>query len=248
MIDVKALSAPFAPERISWRVGATSQAKDKGLALAYIDARDVMQRLDDVCGVDGWKCWYSHAGQKTVCDLSIRFGDEWITKANGAGDTDTEAEKGALSDAFKRAAVLFGIGRYLYDVPSIWVKIVQQGRSYIIADTEYARLEDALKKLSAGQTFAADPRPKEDAPKNHGEARGSVGITELKAQVGKFLDDLRDWNDPLSFEGFIEDNVELLDRCKEDLPQWYFGKSGSDVKGVIDRIKEKRAALERKAA
>jgi hypothetical protein len=118
----RALKRPFPERKISWRVGATNKEKTKGIALAYIDARDVMNRFDDVCGTD-WQCKYSHAGSKTICDIGIRVCDEWIWRSGGAGDTDIEAEKGAISDAFKRAAVLFGVGRYLYELPNVWVEI-----------------------------------------------------------------------------------------------------------------------------
>jgi len=138
------LSEPFPPDAISWRVGSTSQDKSKGLALAYLDARDVMDRLDLVCGPAGWQCRYSHANGKTVCDIGIKAGDEWIWKADGAGDTDVEAEKGALSDAFKRAAVRWGIGRYLYGLHSPWVELVPAGRSYKIKDSEYTKLRQVL--------------------------------------------------------------------------------------------------------
>lgn len=141
-IHLNALKNPFPPDRISWRIGAT--ANGKGIALAYIDARDVMQRLDEVCGPENWQCEYPHASQKTVCRIGIRIGDEWIWKSNGAGDTDYESEKGALSDAFKRAAVLWGIGQYLYDLDSPWVAL--EGKK--IAKHEYARLH----KLVGGKT------------------------------------------------------------------------------------------------
>lgn len=118
----KALKRPFPERLISWRVGATNNDKSQGIALAYIDARDVMQRLDEVLGLD-WQCKYSHANDKTICELSIKVDDTWITRAGGAGDTHVEAEKGAISDAFKRAAVLFGIGQYLYHLPASWVPI-----------------------------------------------------------------------------------------------------------------------------
>jgi len=121
MIDVKALSSEFPHDAISWRAQSVTKDGTKAMALAYIDARDVMRRLDDVCGPNGWQCRYPHATTKTICEIGIKCGDEWIWKANGAGDTDIEAEKGAISDAFKRAAVLWGIGRYLYDMPSPWV-------------------------------------------------------------------------------------------------------------------------------
>lgn len=117
------LRKPFKPDVISWRIGSTTKDKSKGMALAYIDARDVMQRLDEVCGPENWQCDYPHAGEKTVCRIGIRCGDEWVWKANGAGNSDIEAEKGALSDAFKRAAVLWGIGQYLYDLDSPWVAL-----------------------------------------------------------------------------------------------------------------------------
>jgi hypothetical protein len=130
----KALKRPFDPKKISWRVGATSQDKTSGIALAYIDARDVMNRFDDVLGTD-WQCKYSHANGKTICDIGILVDGNWIWRAGGAGDTDVEAEKGAISDAFKRAAVLFGVGRYLYDLPNEWVKIDPAGRSYKLVQT-----------------------------------------------------------------------------------------------------------------
>lgn len=117
-----ALTRPFDVKLISWRVGATNKDKTKAIPLAYIDARDVMKRLDDVFGLD-WQCKYTHADAKTICEIGVCIEGQWIWRAGGAGDTDIEAEKGAISDAFKRAAVLFGIGRYLYNIPNIWVEI-----------------------------------------------------------------------------------------------------------------------------
>jgi len=122
------LKAPFKASKVSWRVGSMSyhdQAKKEpkaAIALAYLDARDVMNRLDEVFGLN-WQCRYSHADKKTVCEIGVLVDDVWIWRANGAGDSDIEAEKGALSDAFKRAAVLFGIGQYLYDLPNEWHEV-----------------------------------------------------------------------------------------------------------------------------
>lgn len=141
------LSAPFPADYIEWRVGSTNQDKTKGMALAYLNARAVMDRLDTICGPGNWQCKYSHANGKTVCDLGILIenerGFEWVWKADGAGDTDFEAEKGALSDAFKRSAVRWGLGRYLYELPAKWVQIEQRGRSYVIKDDEFGKLKHA---------------------------------------------------------------------------------------------------------
>lgn len=144
------LAEPFPADAISWRVGSTTKGENpKGMALAYLDARDVMDRFDFVCGPGGWQCRYSHANGKTVCDIGVRVERDggtadWVWKADGAGDTDVEAEKGALSDAFKRAAVRWGVGRYLYGLSSPWVTIEPFGRSFKIKDSEHAKLRTLL--------------------------------------------------------------------------------------------------------
>lgn len=125
---INRLKEPFDPRLIHWRVGATNKDKTKGIALAYINARDVMKRLDDVMGLD-WQCRYPFEG---CCEIGLRIGGEWVWRSNGAGETDIEGEKGRYSAAFKRAAVLWGVGRYLYYLPNQWVEIVPQGRSHVI--------------------------------------------------------------------------------------------------------------------
>lgn len=132
----KGLLRPFPESRVSWRVGATNADKTKGIALAYIDARDVMDRLDAVCGVSGWQNKYSlSADGLLICDIAIKMNGEWVWKANGAGATDVEADKGKASDAFKRAAVLWGIGRYLYALDNNWVEIEPAGKSFKLKTT-----------------------------------------------------------------------------------------------------------------
>jgi hypothetical protein len=150
-MKIEKLFDPFPPERISWRFGHVDKEKMEGRALAYIDARDVMQRLDEVCGPANWQCRYPHAGQKTVCEIGIRIDGEWIWKSNGAGDTDVESEKGALSDAFKRAAVLWGIGQYLYDIDSPWLDAQPQGRSFAVKKNpnNQVKINKALGTLSS---------------------------------------------------------------------------------------------------
>jgi hypothetical protein len=109
------LSAPTPKEEIKWREGP------RGRQLAYVDARYVMDILDRVCGPENWQCKYDWSdGKRLVCTIGIRVSGtgEWIWKADGAGETDIEGEKGAFSDAFKRAAVRFGVGRDLYHLQS----------------------------------------------------------------------------------------------------------------------------------
>ncbi len=148
------LYKPFPAHRVHWRVGATNADKTKGIALAYIDARDVMERLDKVCGSEYWQNRYPFAG---CCEIGIQTQDGlitegqvihppvWAWKSNGAGETDFEGTKGQFSDAFKRAGVLWGIGRYLYDLDSPWVEITKRGKSYILADSAKTQLDKIIK-------------------------------------------------------------------------------------------------------
>jgi hypothetical protein len=82
-------------------------------------------------GIDGWQCKHISYGAKTICHLGLKFNGEWIWRSDGAGDTNFEADKGAISDSLKRAAVHFGVGRHLYDLPSVFVKVQKDQRGQI---------------------------------------------------------------------------------------------------------------------
>lgn len=134
---MKKLQAFFVPEEIEWRIGATNKEKTKGLALPYVTNRAIQNRLDEVFGVFGWqnefRVW---KGNSQICGISV-WDDtkkQWIVKWDGADDSDMEGTKGGLSDSMKRAAYQWGIGRYLYKMPSVWVPIKQQGKSYVLAE------------------------------------------------------------------------------------------------------------------
>lgn len=174
---MQALAAPFPPDFISWRVGSVTQDGTKGMALAYIDARDAMNRLDEVLGPN-WQCRYMElSGGKTICEIGLKIDGEWVWRADGAGDTNHEAEKGALSDSFKRAAVKWGVGRYLYDLKSPWVKVKKLGKTAVIDQEEMQRLEavarEAFKRL-AGKPAPAPTRPQQEpAPEAPQEPAGA---------------------------------------------------------------------------
>lgn len=119
---LQALKNPFEPRFVKCRVGATSKDGRKGIALFYIDSREVQKRLDDICGIDGWQSKFYPTDKGVICELSIRMPDgTWITKSDGGVYTKKVTPfKGGCSDAFKRAAVQFGVGRYLYYIPKQW--------------------------------------------------------------------------------------------------------------------------------
>ena len=73
-----------------------------------------MNRLDEEVGPAYWRDEYHETALGVVCTLSIWTDGEWVGKTDIGTDSDIEGEKGAYSDAFKRAAVKWGIGRELY--------------------------------------------------------------------------------------------------------------------------------------
>ena len=129
---MKKLQEPFEDSEIEFRVGATNSDKTKGMALAYVQARAIQNRLDNLFGVDGWSVSYREITAGFICSLSIKINDKWVTKEDGAPATEFESVKGGISSAFKRVASSgFGIGRYLYNAKNMWFPIKQQGRGYV---------------------------------------------------------------------------------------------------------------------
>lgn len=120
---MKALSDPFDPSEVKFKPARVSG--NRAMALIYVDARVVQDRLDEVLGVAGWQDDYEVlADNSVVCRLRLRLADEWVTKVDVGGPSEQpdggDRMKAAFSDALKRAAVKFGVGRYLYRLPAQW--------------------------------------------------------------------------------------------------------------------------------
>jgi len=129
----RALAEPFAPDEVKWKPAAVSG--NRALALCYVDARTIQDRLDEVLGPTGWQDDYELLPDNSVvCRLRLRLGGEWITKVDVGGPSeqpdDGDKMKAAFSDALKRAAVKFGIGRYLYRLPQQWVDYDPQKKRF----------------------------------------------------------------------------------------------------------------------
>jgi hypothetical protein len=109
------LNDPTPPSEIKKRQGPG------GRTLDYIDARFVMDRLDAAVGQENWQDKFEDLPNGSVrCGIGIRQKDGWVWKWDVGDVSDIEPVKGAHSDAFKRAAVKWGIGRDLYgDHPAL---------------------------------------------------------------------------------------------------------------------------------
>jgi hypothetical protein len=107
-----ALARPFVPPEMKVR-------NIDGRKESYVTARTVMNRLDNVLGPEAWWDDYTPGEHSVLCRLTIRLPDgQELTKCDAGGyagmKDQGDDDKSGFSDAFKRAAVKFGVGRHLY--------------------------------------------------------------------------------------------------------------------------------------
>jgi len=126
-MDLKNLAEPFPASDVEWKPANFASKSANMLVLPYVTARGVQDRLDSVCGPENWKVSYDHLEGGVVARLSIRIerGENevyWVEKCDGAEGSTIESFKGAMSGAIKRAAVVWGVGRYLYSLGDTWAK------------------------------------------------------------------------------------------------------------------------------
>lgn len=134
------LKEPFRAEDIEWRIMRSGKQQNGVLwavVAPYLTNRAIMDRLDITVGPGKWMNEFKAGPDGGVlCGISIRVNDEWVTKWDGAanssaenvkGDAQAVSIKGGLSASMKRAAVQWGIGRYLYDVPEGWAIFDNEG-------------------------------------------------------------------------------------------------------------------------
>ena len=179
----KALAKPFVLADLEWRLQQTFEDKKRGLAVPYVTARAIQNRLDDVVGPENWyneyKPWHGTGKKEAqICGISIYFeGRGFITKWDGAEDSNVEPIKGGLSDSMKRAAVQWGIGRVLYNIGEVFVDIEQRGKNWYIKRGEQAKLDkaylDMLKRLNLELPFngAAQPSPTDTGKKQNNASK-----------------------------------------------------------------------------
>jgi hypothetical protein len=150
-MNLKELKDPFPEKDIEWRIQSSGMKGDKPWAIVvpYIQARAVMDRLDRVCGMDGWEVSYKKIDGGFMCRLGLRpvetVGNmsivgtgRFMWKEDGAQETNIESIKGGISSALKRAAVAWGIGRYLYrlDAPQFAI-ISDKGKNKSKIDNKW---------------------------------------------------------------------------------------------------------------
>jgi hypothetical protein len=107
------LTAPI--NNIRWRIQAKYPKTGKKtycIIIPYIDARMVQERFDQAFGAENWQNTYNP--EDGSGSISVKINGEWVTKSDVGVESQSDGIKGRASDAFKRSAVLWGVGRDLY--------------------------------------------------------------------------------------------------------------------------------------
>lgn len=225
----EALAAWLPKDAIDWRAGSISTKNDpaNAMALAYMDGRAVMDRLDEVVGVDAWQDKYEDTKDGVRCGIGIFFGDEWIWKWDAAPYTDFEAVKGGHSDALKRAAVKWGIGRYLYAFPAPWVpcEIYMKGDKPVFKYWKASPWAYAIEKglvVPAGyldDSPTPKPAPAEKGAETTAHGMNFKGVGELRVFYTKLGQEK--WDDILEaqYPGLPES--KYTQKQKTELLDWF---------------------------
>lgn len=182
---LKELSKPFHPSHITWKPGVFNRDKNKALALAYADLRAYQNRLDEVCGMN-WSVSYTPWGDRIVCHLTING----VTRSS-TGEPDSQSEKSEIAgtaaeaQAFKRACAMFGLGRYLYNLPTVWCEF----------DSERKQFTEQGKGRLAGiivQHYRRHMDPDAELEELHINGNGTNGYGMKGSANGKGLHELHE--------------------------------------------------------
>jgi hypothetical protein len=227
------LAEPFDPALVRFKPAVV--VGNRALALAYVDARTIQDRLDSVLGVENWQDDYDALPDGSViCRLKLRIGNQWITKVDVGSPSDQtdsgDRIKAAFSDALKRAAVKFGIGRYLYRLPNQWVEWDPQRRQF-----------GTHPKLPASALPELAPQP----------SRSSR--TALPASGAELQRRLQEFESKLAAQGICKAG-ELIDHVRRagvgagldpDLARW----NGAAIKMAVEQARQfERAARQQRPA
>lgn len=241
-IDLKLLTLPFPESEIEWRIG---QAGKKGngqiwaTCLAYVQARAIMNRFDEVVGPGAWKVSYRLVPKAegidagVIAQVAVKIGDEWVMKEDGAEQTDIESFKGGMSAALKRAGSVWGVGRYLYGLESGFAQIVEKGTQ----DAQWGKTKDGT------DFYWVAPRlPQWALPSGHVAARPPANVRPGQPEVGD--GDTNQFN-PWTFT-FGQWNKKTLEQVYND-PKYGPRKMADWCDWLIDENKKKGTQLTARA-
>lgn len=111
-----------------WRVQSAN--KYGATCVAYIDSRQAQDLLDEVCGAENWQVKYEEHKGNLFASVGIKVNNDWVWKSDCGTESNMEKEKGEASDSFKRACVMWGLGRFLYSKKVVVLPVKEDGKDF----------------------------------------------------------------------------------------------------------------------
>lgn len=239
------LREPFKPEDVDFRIDSNpNEQTGKARVVAYADARAVQDRLDAVVGPGGWAFTWEPITVKGE-EVAVARGTltiHGIAKSDAGSASNSEPSLGAVSHCFKRAAVHWGIGRYLYNVPAMWVTAEKAGRSWRLNEVTLRELRAKLPRpgqtAQAAQTQRTRVEVVADEQAQDAAATSQPGAATATAQPWAYLRDV-------AFRGRCKALGYLSVAQVEELVTWACGGAGQSVEKAT--VEARLATLEAKA-
>jgi hypothetical protein len=219
--DLKVLSEPFDEKTIGVKVQSFSKDKTKASLVCYVQHTDVYTRIESVD-----PAWSSKVTDQSIvgdsCFVRTAVTIKGVTRENTGDGTDF---KSATSDALKRTAMLFGVGRYLYDSETAWVNYndaTDRFKSWTLADHR-AALRKGQAQTPTGKAPASQGTPKESATttikpvEQKPKTRAGVGAEILAAgkRLGLKEKEIMDWAAEFSGSPSNKMSIESLEKFLE---------------------------------
>ena len=200
-----------------WRVQQFSKHKPSASCVAYIDARDAMNLLDDVCGAENWASDYREVAGRLFAGVGINVdGKSWVWKWDTGAETNVEAEKGEASDSFKRACVKWGVGRFLYGLDVVYVDTNTPK-----ANGVFPYVVDGNKRVWDLTSFINNKRSATSKSSDNSNSTSPVADVKriTKAQQSEITELVSKLNLPKDREekvlAFANDTLTLMDKAEE---------------------------------
>jgi hypothetical protein len=183
------LRRPFTPEAVRFKIQTGT------LAVAYIDARLVAERLNMVCP-QLWSDAYEQSAKGMVCHLTV----DGITRTDYG---DGYVGKGLFSDAFKRAAIKFGVGVSLYSIPSTWLDDGHIAKNGTInaAGMTFLRGRYATWLTNIGKAAFGEPLDHGDTAESAGDVEALVTPADVDAPTEEQRAEAKALCEELGIEG-----------------------------------------------
>ena len=173
-----------------WRVQSTNQYGSN--CVAYIDARQAQDLLDEVVGPENWQVKYEEHKNNMFCSIGINVNSEkpeWVWKSDCGTESQVEKKKGEASDAFKRAGVMWGIGRFLYSLKVVKIKEVAKDKNSKYYPTHNGKkILDITKHCNGMMTKTAPVKLKQGwlvKLDNHGQKSSQFSNVEKAIKDGR---------------------------------------------------------------